>query len=213
MPFGANNIIRIGKSLVGPVRENLIVVIRQYWKVFAYTVEEMPGIPAEVASHHLDIKLGYKLIKQKLRHQDAERARAAKEEVDQLLRFGFIKQCKYLDWLANVVLVKKLSGKWRMCIDFTDLNKACLKDDYPLPKIDKLVDCWSCIIGLHGRQRRISPNFVSHRRQTTYRLHHFHRGILLHSDAFRPKECGGNLPMNGQQDIQGSDCAKSRSLR
>ena len=52
----------------------------------------------------------------------------------------FIKEVYYPDWLANVVMVKKASGKWRMCIDFTDLNKACPKDSYPLPRIDQLVD-------------------------------------------------------------------------
>ena len=46
----------------------------------------------------------------------------------------------YLEWLANVVLVKKANGKWRMCVDFSDLNKACPKDSYPLPRIDQLVD-------------------------------------------------------------------------
>ena len=53
---------------------------------------------------------------------------------------GFIKEIKYTTWLANVVMVKKASGKWRMCTDFTDLNKACPKDTYPLPNIDRLVD-------------------------------------------------------------------------
>ena len=46
----------------------------------------------------------------------------------------------YPDWLANVVIVKKANGKWRMCVDFMDLNKACPKDSYPLPQIDALVD-------------------------------------------------------------------------
>ena len=46
----------------------------------------------------------------------------------------------YLDWLANVVMVKKANGKWRMCVDFIDLNKACPKDSYPLLRIDTLVD-------------------------------------------------------------------------
>ena len=46
----------------------------------------------------------------------------------------------YPDWLANVVMVKKANGKWRMCVDFTNLNKACPKDSYPLPRIDILVD-------------------------------------------------------------------------
>ena len=46
----------------------------------------------------------------------------------------------YPEWLANVVLVKKANGKWRICVDFMDLNKACLKDSFPLLRIDRLVD-------------------------------------------------------------------------
>ena len=52
----------------------------------------------------------------------------------------FIREVYYPDWLANVVMVKKANGKWRMCIDFTDLNKAYPKDSYPLSRIDQLVD-------------------------------------------------------------------------
>ena len=46
----------------------------------------------------------------------------------------------YLEWLANIVVVKKKSGKWKVCVDFTNLNKACLKDPFPIPQIDHLVD-------------------------------------------------------------------------
>ena len=46
----------------------------------------------------------------------------------------------YPNWLANVILVKKANGKWRMCVDFTNLNKACSKDSFPLPMIDQLMD-------------------------------------------------------------------------
>ena len=53
---------------------------------------------------------------------------------------GFIREVYYHNWLANVVLVKKANGKWRMCVDFIDLNKACPKDSFPLPRIDQLVD-------------------------------------------------------------------------
>ena len=52
----------------------------------------------------------------------------------------FIREVYYPDWIANVIMVKKANGKWRMCVDFTDLNKACPKDSYPLPRIDQLVD-------------------------------------------------------------------------
>ena len=53
---------------------------------------------------------------------------------------GFIQEVYYPDWLVNVVLVKKANGKWRMCVDFTSLNKACPKDSFPLPRINQLVD-------------------------------------------------------------------------
>ena len=62
------------------------------------------------------------------------------EKVDKLLTARFIREVYYPEWLANVVMVKKSNDKWRMCVDFTDLNKACPKDSYPLPRIDQLVD-------------------------------------------------------------------------
>ena len=62
------------------------------------------------------------------------------EEVQKLLEAGAIKEVHYPQWLANTVVVKKKTGKWRVCVDFTDLNKACPKDSFPLPKIDQLID-------------------------------------------------------------------------
>ena len=68
---------------------------------------------------------------------------AIAEEVDKLLKVGFIREVNYPNWVSNVVLVKKANGKWRMCIDFKKLNKAYPKDSYPLPRIDQLVDAIS----------------------------------------------------------------------
>ena len=62
------------------------------------------------------------------------------DEINKLLAAGFIRGVYYPNWLANVVLVKKANGKWRMCVDFTDLNKACTKDSFPLPRVDQMVD-------------------------------------------------------------------------
>ena len=62
------------------------------------------------------------------------------EEVDRLLEADFIREVFYPDWLANVVMVKKSNSKWRMCIDFIDLNKACPKDNFPLSRIEQLVN-------------------------------------------------------------------------
>ena len=73
-------------------------------------------------------------------HIAPERLKYLEEEADRLIEAGFIREVQYPEWLANVVMVKKANGKWRVCVDFTDLNKACPKDSYPLPRIDRLVD-------------------------------------------------------------------------
>lgn len=62
-----------------------------------------------------------------------------KEEFEKMIRAGFIKEVAYSTWLSNIVMVNKSNGKWRMCVDYTNLNKACPKDAYPLPNIDQLV--------------------------------------------------------------------------
>ncbi|PKA54406.1 RNA-directed DNA polymerase like [Apostasia shenzhenica] len=101
----------------------------------------MPGIGRAVAEHQLSLKPGVAPVRQKKRSFGGEKQRAIREEVEKLLAAGFIREITYPSWLANMVVVKKNSEKWRMCVDFTDLNKACPKDFYFLSKIDRLVDC------------------------------------------------------------------------
>ena len=62
------------------------------------------------------------------------------DEVEKLLKARFIREVNYIKWISNIVLVKKANGKWRMCIDFIDFNKVCLKDSFSLPKINQLID-------------------------------------------------------------------------
>ena len=78
--------------------------------------------------------------KQPPRRPSNEHVEAVKSEVFKLKQAGAIKEVFYLQWLANTVVVKKKTGKWRVCVDFTDLNKACPKDPFPMPRIDQLVD-------------------------------------------------------------------------
>ena len=78
----------------------------------------MPGIPREVAEHTLKIRPGSKPMKQCLRRFDEEKHRAIGEEIAKLLAAGFIKEIYHPEWFANPVLVRKKSGKWRMCVDY-----------------------------------------------------------------------------------------------
>jgi len=97
-------------------------------------------VDPQVASHKLSIYKEALYVSQKKRKLGKECRQAAKVETDKLLSAGFIEEAQYTTWLSNVVLVKKANGKWRMCVDYTDLNKACPRDTYPLHNIDRLVD-------------------------------------------------------------------------
>ena len=127
---------RIGIDLEAKIKKDLIHFLRENIDVFAWSHEDMPGIDSSVITHCLNVYPSSKPVQQKKRVFAPERDNAIKEEVQKLTMAKFIREVYYPDWLANVVMVKKENGKWRMCVDFTDLNKACPKNSYPLPLID-----------------------------------------------------------------------------
>ena len=100
----------------------------------------MPGIDPSIIVHKLNVSPSSPPIRQRKRVFIQEIDKAIAEKVQKLLDADFIREVYYPDWLANVVMVKKVNGKWRMCVDFMDLNRAYPKDSYPLPRIDTLVD-------------------------------------------------------------------------
>ena len=131
---------RMGTLASQPIRQALAVFLKMNQDVFVWNHEDMPGIDPSVVVHRLNVNPASSPIRQKKRVFAQERDKAIVEEVRKLLEADFIREVYYPDWLANVVMVKKANGKWRMCIDFTDLNRACPKNSYPLPRIDTLVD-------------------------------------------------------------------------
>ena len=103
----------------------------------------MGGIDPAIITHRLNVSPSFKLVNQKSRSFAPERQKAINEEVGKLLQAGAIREVEYLEWLANVVLIKNANEKWRLCIDFTDVNRACPKDSFSLPRIDLIVDATS----------------------------------------------------------------------
>ncbi|GAU20984.1 hypothetical protein TSUD_201330 [Trifolium subterraneum] len=132
--------VKIGADLPDLVKRQLKACLRENAELFAWSAAEMPGIDPEVACHQLTIDPRVSAVVQRRRKQSPEKAEAARKAVKDLLEANFIAEAQYTIWLSNVVLVKKSNGKWRMCVDYTDLNRAYPKDAYPLPNIDKLVD-------------------------------------------------------------------------
>jgi hypothetical protein len=94
------------------------------------------GVGRSTLEHTLNIDLRRRPQKHKLCKMSEDKVEGAKAKVKRLLSAGVIREDANLEWLANTFMVKKFNGKWRMCIDFTDLNKACSKDKFALPRID-----------------------------------------------------------------------------
>nr|CAN67118.1 hypothetical protein VITISV_035158 [Vitis vinifera] len=103
----------------------------------------MKGIHPSIASHRLNVFSTVRPVRQKIRRFHPDRQKVIRNEIDKLLEAGFIREVSYPDWLANVVVVPKKERKWRVCVNYTNLNNACPKDSFPLPRIDQIVDSTS----------------------------------------------------------------------
>ena len=129
----------MGKELIA----ELTSFLRENVNTFVWSPEEWPGVSVEIVAHELNVDPTFKPVELKRRKLGRERTEAVKAEVEKLLRIGSITEAKYPDWLANPVVVKMKNSKWRVFVEFTDLNKACPKDTFPLPHIDRLVESTS----------------------------------------------------------------------
>ena len=104
--------------------------------VFVWDAYEALAIDPNFICHHLNINPSITPKKQPPQCPSKEHANAIRNEVMKLKQAGAIKEVFYPEWLANTMVVKKKNGKWRVCVDFTDLNKAFPKDHFPMPQID-----------------------------------------------------------------------------
>ncbi|GJX33799.1 hypothetical protein Tco_0245356 [Tanacetum coccineum] len=128
--------VAIGGTLSLAGCTELCTLLKKNLDIFAWQPSDMTGVPRSIAEHQLNIREGYSPVRQKKRGQALERAKAIQAKVQKLVAARIIREVYYQDWLSNRVTVKKHDGSWRMCVDFTDLNKACLQDCYPLLEID-----------------------------------------------------------------------------
>ena len=119
--------LKIGRSLQSDVKEELINFLKDNLDVFAWSHEDMVGIDHSVMCHHLNISPEARPVRQKRQALDPERYAALKEEVDKLKTNGFIRESFYPIWVLNPILFPKPNGKWRTCVNLSNLNKACPK--------------------------------------------------------------------------------------
>ena len=108
--------------------------------MFTWDAYEAPGLDPKFICHNLNVNPSVTPKRQPSRRPSNEHVEVVKSEVNKLKQTGAIKKVFYPQWLANTVVVKKKTGKWRVYVDFTDLNRACPKDPFPMPRIDQLAD-------------------------------------------------------------------------
>ncbi|KAL0439558.1 UNVERIFIED_CONTAM: hypothetical protein Slati_2438800 [Sesamum latifolium] len=134
IPGDPEKVTRVGSQMDEIIRNEVIQCLRRNIDAFAWAPQDLEEIDPEVITHHLNIDPWVKPIKQKKRHFGPKKDKIIQTEIDKLVAAGHVEEIQFPEWLSNVVLVPKLGRKWRMCIDFRDLNKACPKDFTPYPE-------------------------------------------------------------------------------
>jgi len=134
------HLLKMGKLLEEPLQQELIQSFHDYFELCAWSYKDMPGLDEDFIVHNLIIEKGAIPMKQKPRKIPFEVSLLVKKEIEKLLEVGFIRPIDYSNWMANIVLVKKPTSEIKVCTNFRDLNKACSKDDFPLPNIDMIID-------------------------------------------------------------------------
>jgi hypothetical protein len=186
-PRVSDKAVCIGTKMNPQEQAELLQFLDKNSEIFVWSTSDLVGVSREVIEQKLQVNPYANPKKQKLCKISEEKIEAAKAEVQRLLNARFIREVRYLQWLANVVMVRKKNEKWQMCIDFTDLNKCCPKDDFSLARIDKIVDsAASCeimtLLDYFSGYHQIWPHREDEEKN---KLHNTVRHILLPENAER----------------------------
>ena len=193
---------QIGSQLPQQKKEELVEFLKQNIGVFAWNTYEAPGVDPEFICHHLNVNPSIVPKKQLPWCPSKEHAKAVREKVTRLKQVGAIKEVFYPEWLANIVVVKKKSGKWRVCIDFTDLNKACPKDPFPMPKIDQLgKDCRPSLNEFLGCFPGLSSDIFGLGQSREDSICYSYWELPLQSNAIRIEERKIHLSENDDKNV------------
>jgi hypothetical protein len=118
----------------------MTALLKEYSDCFAWDYIEMPGLDRSIVEHRLPLKKGFWPFQQRARQMRTEVLEEVKKEIVKMMEAGFIRPCRYAEWISSIVLVQKKDGRWRVCVDFWDLNRATPKDEYPMPVAEMLIN-------------------------------------------------------------------------
>jgi ribonuclease HI len=132
-------LIKIGKATSEKERKELISLVSEYRDVFYFTYDELKAYKDDVFQHTIPLKEDTKPFWQKLRQINPKLAPLIQAELKKMLDAGIIAPTRHSSWCSNLVVVRKKNGGIRLCIDFRNMNLACIKDNYPLPNMETLL--------------------------------------------------------------------------
>jgi hypothetical protein len=135
-----SRVVKISKFLPPEIKIKYEDLLRQYKDVFAWSYDELKTYDTFVIDHKIPLKPGFKPFRKKIRQINPILLPVIEKEFKKLLDAKIIVPLRYSNWIANLVPVRKKSGEIRLCVDFRNLNKLSLKDNYPLPKMDHVLE-------------------------------------------------------------------------
>ena len=194
---------QIGVNMGGKDKVEMLLLLIQNVDVFAWSSYEMSGVNPEFIVHRLNVDPSFPPKKQKPRRSAMEHIEAVRSKVQKLNEAGAIKEIYFSEWLGNTVMVKKKNGKWRVCVDFTDLNRACSKDPFPMQKIDQLMD------STYGHPRMSFLDVFQGYHQISLAPEDREKTAFISPDAnyhyivmpFWAEKCWGHLPTDDDENV------------
>jgi hypothetical protein len=118
----------------------MIALLKEYSDCFVWDYTEMPGLDRSIVEHRLPLKKGFRPFQQRARQMRTKVLEEVKKEIEKMLEAGFIRSCRYAKWISSIVPTQKKDGRWPVCMDFRDLNRATPKDEYPMPIAETLIN-------------------------------------------------------------------------
>ena len=131
--------VKLSKSLPPEVKEKYVSLLSSFSDAFAWDYSYLKTYDTNIIQHIIPIKPNQKPFRKKLRRINPKLLPSIEKEVNRLYKARIIVPIRFSDWISNLMPVWKKTGEIRLCIDFRNLNKVSLKDNYPLPKMDHIL--------------------------------------------------------------------------
>jgi hypothetical protein len=185
--------VKISTKCFDEAKMKFAKLLGEFQDVFAWSYEDIHGFDPGLIQHAIPIKEGVKLVMQKQRPINPALEETIRKELEKLLNPGIIFRVKYSAWVSNFIPIRKLTGQIRLCVDFHALNRASIKDHFPLPNMEMILQqvegsqMMSLLDGFFGynqikvkRADKYKTTFITHWCTFSYECMPF---ILSHAGA------------------------------